>query len=78
MFRHKPHHLVVEQGRRWLGVLPLFLAKSPFLGKNLVSVPYSVYGGALCVDDASHELLMERARALGEELGVGFVELRNL
>ena len=77
-FRHKPHHLVVEQGRRWLGVLPMFLAKSPFLGKNLVSVPYSVYGGALCVDDASHALLMEHARALGKELGVGFVELRNL
>ena len=78
MFRHEPHHLVVEQGRRWLGVLPLFLVKSPFLGRNLVSVPYSVYGGTLAVDDAAHEALIARARALGEELGVGFVELRNL
>ena len=78
MFRHQPHHLVVEQGRRWLGVLPLFLVKSPFLGKNLVSVPYSVYGGTLAVDEQAHEALMARARAIGEELGVGFVELRNL
>ena len=78
MFRHEPHHLVVEQGRKWLGVLPLFLVKSPFLGRNLVSVPYSVYGGTLAVDDAAHEALIARARALGEELGVGFVELRNL
>lgn len=78
MFRHQPHHLVVEQGRKWLGVLPLFLVKSPFLGKNLVSVPYSVYGGTLAVDERAHEALMTRARALGEELGVGFVELRNL
>ena len=78
MFRHQPHHLVVEQGRKWLGVLPLFLVKSPFLGRNLVSVPYSVYGGPLALDDEAYALLMRKARLLGADLGVGFVELRNL
>lgn len=78
MFRHEPHHLVVEQGRRWLGVLPLFLTRSPFLGRNLVSVPYSVYGGILANDDATHARLIEHATTLGHELGVGFVELRHL
>lgn len=78
MFRHQPHHLVVEQGRKWLGVLPMFLVKSPFLGRNLVSVPYSVYGGVLAVEDDAHEALLAHARRLGKELGVGFVELRNL
>ncbi|MCB9877167.1 MAG: FemAB family PEP-CTERM system-associated protein [Planctomycetes bacterium] len=78
MFHHQPHHLVVEQGRRWLGVLPLFLTKSPFLGKNLVSVPYSVYGGVLADDERTHRALLERAGELGRELGVGFVELRHL
>jgi len=78
MFRHEAHHLVVEQGRRWLGVLPLFLTKSPFLGKNLVSVPYSVYGGILATEDRAHEALVARASELGRELGVGFVELRHL
>ncbi|HEB53942.1 MAG TPA: FemAB family PEP-CTERM system-associated protein [bacterium] len=78
IFRHEPHHLVVEQGRRWLGVLPLFLTKSPFLGRNLVSVPYSVYGGVLASDERAHELLLARAGELGEELSVGFVELRHL
>ncbi|MFK7739173.1 MAG: FemAB family XrtA/PEP-CTERM system-associated protein [Planctomycetota bacterium] len=77
-FRHEPHHLVAEQGRRWLGVLPLFLTKSPFLGKNLVSVPYSVYGGVLANDEATNNLLVARARSLGEDLGVGFVEMRHL
>ena len=78
MFRHQSSHLVVEQGRKWLGVLPLFLTKSPFLGKNLVSVPYSVYGGVLASDDRAHEALVEEAERLGHEFGVGFVEMRNL
>lgn len=78
MFRHQSHHLVVEQGRRWLGVLPMFLTKSPFLGKNLVSVPYSVYGGILASDERAYEVLMERAGQIGQDLGVGFVEMRNL
>lgn len=78
MFRHQSHHLVVEQGRRWLGVLPMFLVNGPFLGKNLVSVPYSVYGGILASDDRAHEALIAKAGELGKELGIGFVEMRNL
>jgi FemAB-related protein (PEP-CTERM system-associated) len=77
-FRHHPHHLVVEQGRRWVGVLPLLLTKSPFLGKNLISVPYAVYGGILADDDDAQVALLERAEQLGRELGVGYVELRHL
>ncbi len=77
-FRHQQFHLVVEDGRRWIGVLPLFLAKSPFLGKNLISVPYGVYGGVLADDDRAQNALLARAEALGRELGVGYVELRHL
>jgi FemAB-related protein (PEP-CTERM system-associated) len=77
-FRHHPHHLVVEEGRRWLGVLPLFLTRSPFLGKNLVSVPYAVYGGMLIDDPRAEAALVARADQLGRELGVGYVELRHL
>ncbi|MBL8728753.1 MAG: FemAB family PEP-CTERM system-associated protein [Planctomycetes bacterium] len=77
-FRHQPHHLVVEQGRRWLGVLPLFLTKSPFLGRNLVSVPYAVYGGVLGDSEAAQAALLAHAAQLGHELEVGYVELRHL
>ncbi|MCA8966225.1 MAG: glycosyltransferase, partial [Planctomycetes bacterium] len=77
-FKHKPYPLVVEQGRRWLGVLPMFLAKSPFLGRNLVSLPYAVYGGVLSETAAAQAALMARAEALGRELSVGYVELRHL
>ncbi len=77
-FRHTAHPLVVEQGRRWLGVLPLFLTRSPFLGRNLVSVPYAVYGGVLADDEAAQAALLARASELGRQLGVGYVELRHL
>jgi len=77
-FRHQSHHLVVERDRRWLGVLPLFLTRSPFLGRNLVSAPYAVYGGVLADDAKAQSALLERATALGHELGVGYVELRHL
>jgi FemAB-related protein (PEP-CTERM system-associated) len=77
-FKHKPYPLVVEQGRRWLGVLPMFLVKSPFLGRNLISLPYAVYGGAISESGAAQAALMARAEALGGELGVGYVELRHL
>jgi FemAB-related protein (PEP-CTERM system-associated) len=76
-YRHEPHHLVVEEGRRWLGVLPLFLTKSPFLGKNLISVPYAVYGGMLADDERAQQALLVRAEALGRELGVAYVENRH-
>ncbi|MBL9076095.1 MAG: FemAB family PEP-CTERM system-associated protein [Planctomycetes bacterium] len=77
-FHHTQHHLVAEQGRRWVGVLPLFLAKSPFLGRNLVSMPYAVYGGVLGDDAAAQALLLDHAAQLGRELEVGYVELRHL
>ena len=77
-FRHYPHHLIVEQGRRWLGVLPLFLTKSPFLGRNLISIPYGVYGGVLADDERAQQALLAHAEQMGRELGVGYVELRHL
>ncbi len=77
-FRHEGHPLVVEQGRRWLGVLPMFLVKSPFLGRNLISLPYAVYGGLLAEDAVAEAALLDRAKELGKHLGVGYVELRHL
>jgi FemAB-related protein (PEP-CTERM system-associated) len=77
-FRHQPCHLIVEQGRRWLGVLPLFLTKSPFLGRNLVSLPYAVYGGVIADDDRAQEALLQHAGLLAREVGAGYVECRHL
>ncbi len=83
VFRHEPHYLVVEQGRRWLGVLPLFLVKNlqlkwPMVGRNLVSVPYGVYGGVLAESALAQQALLDRATELGRQLDADFVELRHL
>lgn len=78
VFRHEPRYLVAEQGRRWLGVLPMFLTRSPFLGRNLVSVPYGVYGGVLAESEEAQAGLFQHASKLGLEQGVRYVELRHL
>lgn len=78
VFRHEPHQLVVERGRTWRGILPLAWVHSPFVGRNLVSVPYAVYGGVLAHEDAAQEQLLDRSAAIGRELGCGYVELRHL
>ena len=83
VFHHEAHYLVVEQGRRWLGVLPLFLVKNlqlrpPFVGRNLVSVPYGVYGGVLAESPHAQQALLDRATELGRQFDAGFVELRHL
>ena len=77
-FRHEPHCLLVESGREVRGVLPLFRVRSPFLGRQLISSPYAVYGGILANGEAEERLLLDAAAQLGRRLGVGYVELRHL
>lgn len=76
-FHHQPHYLVAERGRKWEGVLPLFLTKGPFLGTNLVSIPYAVYGGLVVANDDAAAALRDHAERLGRRLRVGYVELRH-
>ncbi|HET6203775.1 MAG TPA: FemAB family XrtA/PEP-CTERM system-associated protein [Planctomycetota bacterium] len=75
-FRHEPRHLLVERGGRPAGVLPLFHVRSPFLGRNLISVPYAVYGGPIAVDREAEAALLAAAGALARRLRVGYLELR--
>ncbi len=77
-FGHESHYLVAEQGRKWVGVLPMFWFKSPFVGNQLISVPYGVYGGVLAADQAAQDELLSSADRLGRQLGAEYVELRHL
>ncbi|MCA8942615.1 MAG: FemAB family PEP-CTERM system-associated protein [Planctomycetes bacterium] len=77
-FGHEPHYLVAEQGRRWVGVLPLFWFKSPFVGNQIISLPYAVYGGVLAVDEAAQTELFAVAQRIGRQLGAKYIELRHL
>jgi FemAB-related protein (PEP-CTERM system-associated) len=52
--------------------------KSMFVGEQLISMPYAVYGGLLVDSDDAQELLLEAAQERGKKVGAGYVELRHL
>ena len=78
VFRHRTHYLLAERGGELAGVLPLVQMKSMVFGHALVSLPFAVYGGAAALDREATRALHEAAVALGRELGVGHLELRNV
>lgn len=77
-FHHQPHYLVCERGRSWFGLLPLFFVRSPFIGKQLISVPYAVYGGVLVRDQEFQQPLLDAAAQHGRRLGASYLEMRHL
>jgi FemAB-related protein (PEP-CTERM system-associated) len=76
-FPHRPRHLLALREGRVVGVLPLFQARGFPTGHALVSTPLAVYGGVAADDAETAEALRERAQALGRELGVRYLELRD-
>jgi FemAB-related protein (PEP-CTERM system-associated) len=78
VFRHRTHYLLAERGDRIVGVLPLVQLKSLLFGHALVSLPFAVYGGVAATDPEATHSLHRFAVALGRELGVEHLELRNI
>jgi len=78
VFRHRTHYLLAERGGRIVGVLPLVQLKSLLFGHALVSLPFAVYGGVAATDPEATQALHRHAVALGRELGVEHLELRNI
>ena len=76
-YGHRPVHLMAWSGRKMVGVLPLLLVKSVFVGRVLVSVPYGTYGGILADSHSIAEAILAEARRLAGELSVEYLELRN-
>jgi len=77
VFGHTPRYLIAERGRDVVGVLPAFEVHMPVLGAKIVSMPYDIgSGGALAVDAAAEQALVEAAAALARERGVGWLECR--
>lgn len=77
-FNHKPHYFIAEEKEKIKGVFPLFHVKSLLFGNFLVSVPFVVYGG-ICADNSEvYNLLLEEGKKLARQLGVDYLELRNL
>jgi FemAB-related protein (PEP-CTERM system-associated) len=76
-FGHRAHYMYAERDGRVCGVLPLVEVKSVLFGHSLVSTPFCVYGGIIAADAAAHAALERAACALGTQLGVDYVEMRN-
>ena len=77
VFGYSPRYLLATEGGCVRGVLPLFLVKNFIMGKVLISSPFAVYGGILADSPEVKQAIGERALALGRELGVEHIELRN-
>ncbi|MBK9384604.1 MAG: hypothetical protein IPN34_07270 [Planctomycetes bacterium] len=78
VFGHEPLYLVARRGESIVGALPLFQIRSPFVGRNLLSVPYAVYGGIVAVEDEAARALLAEASKIAHAERVGCMELRYL
>ena len=76
-YDHQPMHLTAWASGQLVGVLPLFLVRSVFVGRVLVSVPYGTYGGILAENDQAAAALLEAAQATARDCGVAYLELRH-
>lgn len=76
-YRHEPLHLIAWAGDRIVGILPLFLVKSIFVGRVLVSVPYATYGGILADSDEVAKSLLAAAEDITAKNGAEYLELRH-
>ena len=74
---HSLYCLEATDGKRTRGFLLLNDVRGPLFGHFLVSLPYLNYGGVQADDDATAALLIDRAVALADELGVRYLELRH-
>ncbi len=76
-FGHKAHYMMALQGEKITGILPLFEIKNRLFGHSLVSMPCVVYGGVCAMNKEAEKALYQSAAALGEIMGVDYIEMRN-
>jgi FemAB-related protein (PEP-CTERM system-associated) len=74
----KTHYMYAEDNDVIKGILPLAEVKSIIFGHTLISTPFCVYGGICSDTEEISALLCDEAIRLGKELGVDYVEFRNL
>jgi FemAB-related protein (PEP-CTERM system-associated) len=77
-------YLAVKEGRRIVGVLPIFCIRGLFFADKIVSLPFCEYGGPLLdgyLDEPTGEqvlmVLLKNVRELADRLKIDYVELRH-
>ncbi len=74
----KPHYLLARSNGAISGVLPLFLVRTWWNARYLVSVPWLDYGGICTHEAESERALLFRAKSLADENGASFIEFRSV
>ena len=77
-FGHRTHFLYAERDGCIEGVLPLGHVRSRLFGNALISCPFCVYGGIAASTVDAEQVLQQEAEKLAHELGVDYLEFRNL
>jgi FemAB-related protein (PEP-CTERM system-associated) len=77
-YRHTPYYLMAGDGPSVVGILPLFLIRSPFFGRFLTTAPYLSYGGLIADDERAARALIQTARDLASRQRAQYVEIRGL
>lgn len=77
LFDYTPHFLLATEGDRIAGVLPLFEVRGLLSGHVLISIPHATYGGLCGAEPEARVALLARARQLGEQEGIRYVEFRH-
>lgn len=77
-FGHRTRFVMAERDGRVVGVLPLAQVKSRLFGHSVVSLPFCVYGGVACDDDAAARALHDEAVRFTEQCGAEYLELHNV
>ncbi|MBN1210980.1 MAG: FemAB family PEP-CTERM system-associated protein [candidate division Zixibacteria bacterium] len=75
---HEPYYLLALENDAVKGVLPLFLVKTWWRTKYIVSLPWIDYGGLLADDEPTARALLERGQQLTKELNAEFMEFRSV
>jgi len=77
VLNYRTWYLLAQRAGRIIAVLPLAQIRSPLFGNYLSSLPFCAYGG-IAGDETAWPLLEARAERLARELGVGYLEFRNV
>lgn len=76
VMKHKRSDWLAFDGDELVGVLPLSICRSLRRKRNLISVPYGVYGGPLGRDRDVEAALFRSAESQAIDMGAGRLELR--
>lgn len=78
VFGHRPIRLAAMRGGQITGVFPAAHVRNRLFGGCLVSAPLAVYGGICANDSESYLGLLRAGCDLAGDLGVKYLEMRNL